>query len=264
MRSTTTMAYTDSGTGESALLYLPGWCGGREVFSPLLACTAQTRRSVSVDWRGHGASPGTAADFGSDKLIEDAIELIRDLRLHQVVPVALSHAGWVALELRRRLGAELIPAVVLLDWMPLGAPPGFTGALQALQNPQAWSATRAQLFGLWSAGVDNADVLRYVDSMSAYGFPMWSRAGREIFRSFSAQPTRLAEFAALAASGPPCPTAHLYAQPRDNSYLSAQQAFAAEHEWFHVHRLPANSHFPCLEVPAETASAINDFLAGVE
>jgi hypothetical protein len=115
--------------------------------------------------------------------------------------VALSHAGWVALELRRKLGAERIPAVVLLDWMPLGTPSGFAGALQALQDPQEWSATRAQLFGLWSAGVDSPDVLRYVDSMSAYGFPMWSRAGREILRSFAAQPTPLAEFAALAATG---------------------------------------------------------------
>jgi pimeloyl-ACP methyl ester carboxylesterase len=171
MRSTTTLAFSDSGTGEPALLYLPGWCGGREVFSPLLARTAETRRSVSVDWRGHGESPSTGVDFGTDELIEDAIELIDNLQLDRVVPVALSHAGWVALELRRKLGAERIPAVVLLDWMPLGTPPGFAEALQALQDPEEWSATRAQLFGLWSAGVDRPDVLQYIESMSAYGFP---------------------------------------------------------------------------------------------
>jgi pimeloyl-ACP methyl ester carboxylesterase len=236
MQSTTTMAFSDSGTGEPALLYLPGWCGGREVFSPLLARTAETRRSVSVDWRGHGESPGTGLDFGTDELIEDAIELINKLQLDQVVPVALSHAGWVALELRRKLGAERIPAVVLLDWMPLGTPPGFAEALQALQDPEEWSTTRAQLFGLWRAGVDRPDVLQYIESMSAYGFPMWSRAGREILQSLAAQPTP----------------------------LSAQQAFAAEHDWFHVHRLSANSHFPCLEVPTESAAAISNFVAGVE
>jgi pimeloyl-ACP methyl ester carboxylesterase len=154
--------------------------------------------------------------------------------------------------------------VVLLDWMPLGSPPSFAQALNAPQDPLKSSATRAQLFGMGSAGVDSPDVLRYIDSMSAYGFPMWSRAGREIFESFATHPAPLAEFAALAASSSPSPTAHLYAQPRDDSYLSAQQVFAAEHEWFHVHRLPANSHFPCLELPAETASAINNFLAGVQ
>ena len=264
MQATTTMAYSDYGTGEPALLYLPGWCGGREVFSPLLACTGENRRSVSVDWRGPGESPSAEVDFGTDELIEDAIELVDNLQLDYVVPVALAHAGWVALELRRQLGPERIPAVVLLDWMPLGSPPGFAEALTALQDPQKWSATRAQLFGLWSAGVDSPDILRYIDSMSAYGFPMWSRAGREISRSFAAQPTPLTQFAALAAGGSPCPTAHLYAQPRDDSYLSAQQAFATEHEWFHVYRLSATSHFPCLEAPAETAAAINDFLAGVE
>ena len=86
MQSMTTMAFSDSGTGEPALLYLPGWCGGREVFSPLLARTAETRRSVSVDWRGHGESPSTGLDFGTDELIEDAIELINNLQLDQVVP----------------------------------------------------------------------------------------------------------------------------------------------------------------------------------
>src|SRR6185312_15720459 len=72
------------------------------------------------------------------------------------------------------------------------------------QDPEEWSTTRAQLFGLWRAGVDRPDVLEYIESMSAYGFPMWSRAGREILQSFAAQPTPLAEFAALAASGSPC------------------------------------------------------------
>src|SRR4029078_7545228 len=189
MQSTTTMAFSDSGTGEPALLYLPGWCGGREVFSTLLARTAEIRRSVSVDWRGHGESPSPGFDFGRGELIGDAIEMIDTLHLYQVVPVALSHAGWFALELRRKLGAERIPAVVLLNWMPLGTPPGFDEALQALKDPEKWSTTRAQLFGLWRAGVDRPDVLEYIESMSAYGFPMWSRAGRGILKSLPAPPS---------------------------------------------------------------------------
>lgn len=135
MQSRTTMAFSDSGTVGPTLLYLPGWCGGREVFSLLLARTAETRRSVSVDWRGHGESPSTSLDFGTNELIEDAIELINNLQLDQVVPVALSHAGWVALELRRKLGAERIPAVVLLDWMPLGTPPGFCCGAASAARP---------------------------------------------------------------------------------------------------------------------------------
>jgi pimeloyl-ACP methyl ester carboxylesterase len=88
---------------------------------------------------------------------------------------------------------------------------------------------------------------------------MWSRAGREIARSFAAEPVPLAAVAALAE---PCPTLHVYAQPRDEGYLAAQEGFAAEHGWFHVHRLDAASHFPCLEIPDAVAAAIDEFVAG--
>ena len=257
--TTTSTAHSDAGVAEPALLCLPGWCGGREVFAPLLASTAGSRRSVSVDWRGHGGSPGSIADFGAADLVNDTVDLIADLGLTRVVPVALAHAGWVALELRRALGPDRVPGVVLMDWMPLGPPPGFVEALVALQDPQSWSATRQQLFAMWGDGVDDPAVHEYIRSMGTYGFDMWSRAGREILRSFTAQRAPLGAFAALAADGTPCPTLHLYAQPRDDAYLAAQQAFAAEHPWFTVRRLEASSHFPCLEVPDEVAAAVDGF-----
>ena len=61
------------------------------------------------------------------------------------MPVALSHAGWVAVELRRRLGARRVPGIVLLDWMVLGTPSGFDGALAGLQDDTAWADVRAAL-----------------------------------------------------------------------------------------------------------------------
>jgi pimeloyl-ACP methyl ester carboxylesterase len=261
MQPTTTthdLAYSDVGSGDPALLCLPGWCGGREVFDPLLASAGRSRRALSVDWPGHGASRRADADFGSADLVQDTLALVDVLGLTRVVPVALSHAGWIALELRRALGAERVPAVVLMDWMPLGTPSGFMDALGALQNPVAWTQVRAALFEMWGAGVDSPVVHDYIATMGAYEFDMWSRAGREIARSFDAQPMPLAAFAAL---GEECPTLHLYAQPRDEGYLAAQEGFAAEHDWFQVRRLDATSHFPCLEVPDAIAAAIDAFLA---
>jgi len=122
-------------------------------------------------------------------------------RLDRVVPLGLSHAGWVALELRRQLGPDRVPAVVLLDWMPIGPPPGFADALLGLQDTQAWSTVRDQLFALWTDGVDDGVVHQYVQSMGAYGYEMWSRAGRKIARSFAATPVPLAAFAELADQG---------------------------------------------------------------
>ena len=88
--------------------------------------------------------------------------------------MATAHSGWVALELRRRLGSR-IPKLVLLDWIILQAPAPFVGALQAFQDPVQWEPAREQLFSLWLEGVDNPEVILFVrEEMGAYGFEMWA------------------------------------------------------------------------------------------
>ncbi|GAA2358988.1 alpha/beta hydrolase [Dactylosporangium salmoneum] len=251
------VAYDDLGTGGPALLYLPGWCGDRTVFDPLLPLSSRHRRAISLDLRDHGASERTEADFGLTEVVQDAIAVIERAGIQQVVPVGLSHAGWAAIELRRRLGADRVPGIVLLDWMVLGPPPGFLDALAALQQQQAWEQVRSGLFAMWTTGIDVAPLHRYIAGMAEYGFRHWRRAGREISAAFAAEGTPLAALERLDA---PCPTLHLYAQPADDAVLAAQQAYAAEHPWFRVHRLAARSHFPAFEVPGEVADAIEDFL----
>lgn len=256
--TTNTIAYDDLGQGEPALLFLPGWCGDRSVFAELLPMASRHRRVLSLDLRGHGESGGADADFGTEDLVTDAMELIDTAAVDTVVPVALSHAGWLALELRRRLGPGRVPAVVLLDWMVLGPPPGFLDALEALQRPEAWEAVRGQLFGMWTHGVDAPAVHDYVASMAGYGQEAWSRAGREISRAFTADPVPLEVLARLT---PPCPTLHVYAQPGDDAFLIAQQSQAARYRWFEVHRLEARSHFPMFEVPEQLTDTIERFVA---
>lgn len=257
------ISYDDCGDAGPALLFLPGWCGDRSVFSPLVKAIAPRRRTLTLDWRGHGASQRDVPAFGSAELLEDALHVIEESGAHTVVPAGLSHAGWVALELRRRLGPERVPAVVLLDWMVLGPPPGFTEALAGLQDPNLWVQVRTALFGMWTEGVDSRRVLDYVESMSAYGYRDWSRAGREIAASFTQEGSPLDGLHRLADLGQACPTLHCYAQPGDPAFLAAQQEYAAANEWFTVHRLDARSHFPMLEVPGQMAELIDDFVTSL-
>jgi pimeloyl-ACP methyl ester carboxylesterase len=253
------ISYDDLGlnSGEPALLFMPGWCGSRAVFEPLLDRCAAQRRVLSIDWRGHGRSSSSLDDFDTAALVEDALAVIEASGVEQVVPVALAHAGWVALALRERLGAR-VPKLALLDWIILDPPPPFLDALQGLQSPehsrQVWDALR----GMWVEGIDQPELLRYVgEDMGSYGFDMRARAGREITAAYrrAGNPLR-----ALAALQPPVPTLHLYAQPDDPAYLAAQQAFAADHPWFQVHKLTARSHFPMFEVADDIACAIDDFV----
>jgi pimeloyl-ACP methyl ester carboxylesterase len=254
----TRISYDDQGRGEPALLFMPGWCGSRSVFDQLATKCAARRRTLALDWRGHGQSEPPSGDFGASALVDDALSVIEASGTEHVVPVALSHAGWIAIELRRRLGSR-ISKLVLLDWIILEAPPPFLGALQSLQDPTQWQQTREQLFSMWIHGLDIPELSRYVrEDMGSYGFDMWSRAGREIGSAYAKAPSPLQ---ALATLNPAVPVLHLYAQPDDPGYLAAQQSFSAAHPWFEVRRVQAGSHFPLLEAPGEMATAIERFVA---
>lgn len=249
-----TTSSTTAAEDSPTLLLFTGWCDDRRQFDPLLEATGRHRRTISLDWRGHGGSPPAPGDFGTAELVADALEVIDREHLDRVVPVAVSHAGWVALELSRALG-ERVPAVVLVDWMVLGPPPGFSDALRALQSPTTWEAVRADLVALWTDGVSHPGVLDSVRRMQRHDHDMWARAGREIDRSFSAAPVPLEAFAELAR-----PVQHLYAQPADPGFLAAQRKFAEHHPWFEVERLNALSHFPMIEVPEEMARLVEEFV----
>lgn len=254
------VAFDSLGHGETDLLYLPGWCANRTVFRPLLPLAARAHRALALDWRGHGDSDAPSADFGEADLVEDALAVIAAADADRVIPVALAHSGWVAIELRRRLGADRVPGLVLLDWMPLGAPAPFFVALEGLQDPTQWQSVRAGLFEMWTTGLDIPALDAHIAEMGHYGAAMWARAGREIATSFGAYGTPLA---AIDALGGHCPTLHVYAQPADEEFFVAQQQFAAEHPWFHVARLAARSHFPMFELPEALQAAIDDFVATV-
>lgn len=251
------IVYDDLGRGEPALLFLPGWCANRTVFKKLAPLCAGRRRVLAPDWRGHGESGSPRGDFGYDDLVEDALSVVQASGARQIVPVALSHAGWVAIELRRRLGLR-VEKIVLLDWIIMMQPPReFFDALEGMQSPSRWREALERIFSVWLGDVDDAALVRFVrEEIGSYGFEMWERAAREIAAAYAELGTPLQSLAAL---DPPLPVMHLYAQPADPRYLAAQQSFAALHPWFRVRRLNARSHFPMFEVPEQMAAAIEEF-----
>jgi pimeloyl-ACP methyl ester carboxylesterase len=187
--------------------------------------------------------------------VNDALAVVEAARVKRFIPVATAHAGWIAIELRKRLGAEKVPAIVLLDWMVTGAPPGFLDGLRALENEASSSAVQASLFERWTTGVSHPAVHAFVKEMAKFGFDMWSRAGREIGAAFRKHTSPLAVLENMS-----CPTLHLYAQPDDPGFLEAQQSYAESHPWFQVEKLEAHSHFPTLEAPGHVSDAITRFV----
>ena len=109
---------------------------------------------------------------------------------------------------------------------------------------------------MWTHGAPDEIAQRVRREMGAYGFEMWSRAARAIAAEYARHGTPLGD---LAAVQPPAPFLHVFSQPRAPEFLEAQERFAGEHPWFEVCRLDAVSHFPPLEAPDATATAIERF-----
>ena len=249
------IAFDDRGRGEPALLFLPGWCAPRWVFSEVMARCALHRRVLLLDWRGHGESEAPSADFGMRELADDALAVLEASGAASVIPVASAHSGWVALELRRRLGRR-VEGIVSLEWFVLGLPPQLREALAGMQSPDRWRQVVEGMHQRWLNGAQNPGLERFLRVGMSTGFPMWSRAGREITAAFDREPV---PFQALERSG--VPVLLLYSQPPDDSQLAAYQQLARDHPWFSVERLPSRTQLSMLEEPEAIAAAIEQFVA---
>lgn len=249
------VTYSGTGAGESSLLLMPGWCSSSAVFSPVSAALARRHRVVAIDWPGHGASPEPDADFGFEEMASAAAGVADSIGAGEIVPVAVSHAGWIAIDLFRRM-PDRIRRIVLIDWLVLDPPPPFLGALAALQDEEAWRGVRDVLFSKWSGDPADERVRQFLQrDMAGFGFDMWARGGREIAKAYASSGSPLAALSAM----PDRPLVrHLYAQPDDPGYLSAQQSFAEQHPWFSVVKLNARTHFPMFEIPSAVAAEIEN------
>lgn len=249
----------DLGQGEPALLLLTGWCSSRERWAKAAPLLAEHRRVVSFEWRGHGESQPAAGDFGTNEMVEDALSVIDAAGLQKVIPCTASHSGWVAIELRRRLG-DRIPAIVHLDWMVQEPSSVYMDLISELQDDDGWPHARDTLFEIWRAGEESEAIDAAIDVMRRQSAEMWIRSGREIEASYrrAGSPLR-----ALSAFPTVPAVSHLYGQPATPEYLESQQRFAEEHDWYSVQRLDTRTHFSMIEAPDEVASEIERVAATV-
>ncbi len=249
----------DLGEGEPALLLLTGWCSSRERWAKAAPLLAEHRRVVSFEWRDHGESRAAGGDFGTNEMVQDALSVIDAAGLQTVIPCSASHSGWVAIELRRRLG-DRIPAIVHLDWMVQEPSSAYMELIAELQDPDRWPHARDTLFDIWCAGVHDDSIDAAIEVMRRQDAEMWMRSGREIDASYRRAGSPLRALSAF----PTVPAVrHVYGQPPSPEYLEAQEQFATEHDWYSVHRLDARTHFSMIEAPGEVAGEIERVAAAV-
>jgi pimeloyl-ACP methyl ester carboxylesterase len=250
----------DAGSDEPALLCMPDWCSDRFQFKPLFPLLSKDRRTLVLDWRGHGESEIPKSDYGYDQLTDDALAVLRSSGVERVVGITAAHAGWAGVNLRRRIGNRMV-GLVAISWMLLGAVPPYLAVLKRLRQEEGWSSARDELLEMWRGKADNPGVEEQINRMRRYGADTWRRAGREIAASYARYGSPIA---VLSSFHSPLPTLHIYAQPVDPSAIEAQQEWARSEPWFEVQRVEARSHFPQFELPEHIAELIASFVSRIE
>src|SRR5262245_43513067 len=153
----------DLGTGEPALLLLPGWCGDRSVFEPIAPMLAATRRTVVTDLRGQGdhATDPAMPDFDSTDQVDDLVATLEARGIHSGGPGGAVAAGWAGVGLRRSVRGGGVPGLVPVGWVAAGPPAGLREGMVGPQDPEQWQGLRSALTEMWVSGVEEPAVHDY-------------------------------------------------------------------------------------------------------
>jgi len=107
------IAYDARGGGDTALIFIHGWCSNRAFWREQLDALADDYRVVAIDLPGHGASGRDRATWRVMGFGEDVQAVVEALDLPRVIIIGHSMGGPVALEAARRLPGRVIGVVAV-------------------------------------------------------------------------------------------------------------------------------------------------------
>jgi pimeloyl-ACP methyl ester carboxylesterase len=102
------------GKGDTALIFLHGWCGDREYWKHQVDVFAADYRVVAIDQAGHGESGKDRKDWSTSGLAGDVAAVVKALGLKRVILVGHSMGGPVSLLAAKRMPGTVI-AVIGVD-----------------------------------------------------------------------------------------------------------------------------------------------------
>jgi pimeloyl-ACP methyl ester carboxylesterase len=108
------LVYEVRGKGDTALIFLHGWCGDRSYWKNQVGEFANDYRVVAVDQAGHGESGKNRTNWTVASLAADVEALAKALGLKRVILVGHSMGGPVALLAARRMPDRVV-AVIGVD-----------------------------------------------------------------------------------------------------------------------------------------------------
>jgi pimeloyl-ACP methyl ester carboxylesterase len=102
------------GHGDTALIFLHGWCGDRDYWKNQVDALAGDYRVVAIDQAGHGESGKDRKSWTLDGLASDVEAVVKTLGLKRVILVGHSMGGPVSLAAAKRMPGTVV-AVIGVD-----------------------------------------------------------------------------------------------------------------------------------------------------
>jgi pimeloyl-ACP methyl ester carboxylesterase len=99
------------GKGDTALVFLHGWCGDRAYWNLQAEAFAKDYRIVAIEQAGHGESGKDRKDWTVSSLAADVEAVVKALGLKRVILVGHSMGGPVALMAAKRLPGKVVLVV---------------------------------------------------------------------------------------------------------------------------------------------------------
>jgi pimeloyl-ACP methyl ester carboxylesterase len=102
------------GKGDTAIIFLHGWCGERAYWKNQADVFAADYRVITLDQAGHGDSGKDRKEFTVKSLAGDVESVVKDLGVKRVILVGHSMGGPVALLAAKRMPGKVV-AVIGVD-----------------------------------------------------------------------------------------------------------------------------------------------------
>lgn len=161
------IAASEVGDGPAVVLVHGGTSTGDQEWSGIRVHLARTRRVVTVDLRGHGASSNLGGELSTRRFAADLPHVVRRLGVGQADYVGFSLGANTVLELLCRR-PELASSAVLVGGSATGHPervrrlsasPAWPAALRGLRHavdpsPDYWLHLRTALLADWAANTE--------------------------------------------------------------------------------------------------------------
>lgn len=252
-----------TGSGRPPIVFVHGFACGHTDWNAQVAHLSPRHRTIAVDLRGHGASPGTAGECSVERYGADVADVMNALALPPAVIVGHSMGCRVAVEAASQAPARTA-GVILVDGsqFTLAAAAAMTSRFV---SPDAYAAVTAALFkDMFTAKSDPAVAAAVVARAGRLPRPIGERMLTDMPRydAFRLE-------ASLAALRVPVMAIQTTSRDEQGNRMSLRQGGTTSYLDMLRARVPGvtvrivedTGHFPQLDEAEQTNALFDEFLA---